>query len=130
MAMRETVPTARVRPVHMAARRCACGAWFEFDALVRDDVVECPQCGRVFKRSAPGSAVVAAGVLQWIAALVALVFATAGVAGMIAFLGAGNVLGAVLAFAGGLFVAALVIAGPMTIRAIAEAVGRLEDRIP
>jgi len=130
-------PTKADRPstarrAHRATRRCECGTWFDFDALVHDDAVECPNCGRILARGDAeiGEAASAARTLQWIAAVAAVVFLAGGIAGMVAFLGTGDVPAAVIVFCAGLFVAALLVAGPMTIRALAEAVARLENRTP
>jgi hypothetical protein len=116
----------------MAMRRCRCGVWFQYDARVKDDAVECPECGRILPRSAReswgaprlarslvGVSIPAAVVLVLLAVLQALVLVEDGATGP-----------AVILILGGVLVAGVLLLLGLTVRALSDAVGRLEDRVP
>jgi len=119
------------RKAHFAVRRCACGTWFEYDALVRDDAVECPHCGRILPREhdveEPSSL---ARSLVWLSTMAGVAVAGAGVLGLTKALAAGETALAVLSLLGGLFIGAIFVGGALTLRALTDAVARLEERIP
>jgi hypothetical protein len=116
----------------MATRRCSCGVWFEYDALVRDEAVECPECGRILPREGrdKGQARSAASTLVWQAGILCCILAFGGVVGAIAFLRAEDAVAAIAFLLICVFLGGFLISGAATLRALAEAVDRLEDRIP
>jgi len=116
----------------MATRRCRCGVWFEYDAKVKDDALECPECGRILPRGAREvwSAARLGPSLVWLGILGAVVIATGGLAIALGLLSDGRTLEAVLALLGGVLGGAILVVFCCVVRGLANAVGRLEDRIP
>jgi hypothetical protein len=116
----------------MATRRCECGVWFEYDARVRDDALECPECGRILPRGAreTWSAARLGPSLVWLAVIGAVVLAAAGLAAALEMLADGRTPGAVICLLLGVIGGAILIVLACVVRALADAVARLEDRIP
>jgi uncharacterized integral membrane protein len=116
----------------MAMRRCDCGIWFEYDALVKDDAVECPECGRILARRAAqaGAAEGLGRTLVILASLAAVVLVAGGVAGALALVGAEQPVPAVVCLLAGVLMGATLIVLALTVRAVGDALGRLEDRVP
>jgi hypothetical protein len=116
----------------MATRRCTCGIWFEYDERVKDDALECPECGRILPRGAreSWSAARLGPSLVWLCALGAVVLAAGGLTAALGLLGDDRTVPAVLALLGGVLGGAILIVLGCVIRALAVAVARLEDRIP
>jgi hypothetical protein len=99
---------------------------------VKDDALECPECGRILPRGAREAwpAARLAPSLVWLCLLGGVVMAAAGLAAALAWLGDHRTLPAVLALLGGVLGASILIVGGFLLRALARAVERLEDRIP
>ncbi len=116
----------------MATRRCRCGVWFEYDAKVNDDALECPECGRILPRGAREvwSAARLGPSMVWLGILGAIVLAAGGLVLALGLLSDGRTIGGVLALLGGVIGGALLFVFGCVMRALSDAVGRLEDRIP
>ncbi len=116
----------------MATRRCRCGVWFKYDAMVKDDALECPECGRILPRGVREvwSAARLGPSLVWLAILGAVVLAAGGLIVALGLLGDGRTVEAVIAILGGVLGGATLVVMGCVVRALADAVGRLEDRIP
>jgi hypothetical protein len=116
----------------MAMRRCECGIWFEYDARVKDDAVECPECGRILARRAAQTATAESlgRTLVILSSLGAVVLVAAGVAGALAMVQIEQPLLAVISLLGGILLGATLIVLSLTIRSVWDALGRLEDRVP
>jgi hypothetical protein len=116
----------------MAMRRCRCSTWFEYDARVKDEAVECPECGRILPRDAreAWTASRLGRTLVWLTALGALILAVGGLAGALALVKEGQGLPAALSLLGGILLGGVLVVLACTVRALGDAVGRLEDRVP
>jgi len=116
----------------MATRRCRCGVWFEYDAMVKDDALECPECGRILPRGVREvwSAARLGPSLVWLSILGGVVLAGGGLIVALDLLGDGRTVEAVISILGGVIGGAILVLLGCVVKALSEAVGRLEDRIP